>query len=70
MKKIQIVVMEIAGQVQVFLSPLSRIQRQRLQLWGVPDDTYEQLLALFPKPPPSMSERWVVTLRVITTKFY
>jgi transposase len=57
MKNIQIIVMEIGGQVQVFLSPLTRIQRQLLQLWGLPADIYEQLIATFPKPPPNMSER-------------
>jgi transposase len=56
MKHIHISVVEVGEQYHVLLSPMSKLQRQLLELWGLAADLYDCLVQCIPKPPPIMSE--------------
>ena len=56
MRAISISVVEVNGQVQVLLSPLTQVQRRLLALWDLPPDLYDQVARGFSKLPPNTSE--------------
>jgi transposase len=51
-KGISLAVVEVAGQVEPHLTPLTALQQTLLDLWGLPPDLYHRLTLHFPKPPP------------------
>jgi len=54
---ISLMVIEVAGRVQAFISPLTALQEQLLRLWDLPSDLYQRLASLlFPDPPPFFGE--------------
>jgi transposase len=56
-KGISLSVIEVAGRLQVFITPLTALQEKLLLLWELPADLYQRLTALlFPKPPPFLGE--------------
>jgi transposase len=57
-KGITLSIIEVAGQIQAFLTPLTALQEKLLRLWDLPADLYHRLLSLLsPKPPPIVGER-------------
>ena len=56
MKGVGLTVVEVAGQQQVLMSPLSAVQQQLLRLWDLPSDLYQRLALHFLDPPPTLSE--------------
>lgn len=50
-------VVEVGGRAHVLLSGVSELQRRLLSLLNMPPDLYENVVHLFPKPPPKTSER-------------
>jgi transposase len=55
---ISLMVIEVAGRVQAFITPLTALQEQLLRLWDLPSDLYQRLASLlFPNPPPFVGER-------------
>jgi transposase len=53
---ISLTVLEVAGQVRAFLSPLSRRQERLLELLGGSTDLYERLVEHFQEPALNLSE--------------
>jgi transposase len=53
---ISLTVIEVAGQVRAFLSPLSRLQERLLELLGWSTDLYERLVEHFQEPALDLSE--------------
>ncbi len=53
---ISLTVIEFAGQVRAFLSPLSRLQERLLELLGGSTDLYERLVEHFQEPTLNLSE--------------
>ena len=53
---ISLTVIEVAGQVRAFLSPLSRLQERLLELLGGSTDLYERLVEHFQEPTLNLSE--------------
>ena len=49
MKTISLSIVEVGGRVYALLSPLTRIQRQLLELWKMPADLYDRLANSIPK---------------------
>jgi transposase len=49
---ISLVLVETAGQRQAHMTPLTALQQQLLDLWGLPPNLYQRLTLHFPKPPP------------------
>ena len=49
---ISLAVVEVADQVAAHLTPLSDLQQELLDLWGLPSDLYQHLTLHFPEPPP------------------
>jgi hypothetical protein len=47
---INLIVIEVAGQVRAFLSPLSHLQERLLELLGGSTDLYERLVEHFQEP--------------------
>lgn len=56
LKTIQVSVVEVHGCIHVLLTPLTKVQRQLLELWELPPDLYEKVTRGFPQTPESMSE--------------
>jgi len=56
MKSISISVVEVNGQIHIMLVPLTKLQKELLDLWGLPPDFYENVTRGFPKPHPNTSE--------------
>jgi hypothetical protein len=50
LRGISLTVIEVAGQVRAFLSPLSRLQERLLELLGGSTDLYERLVEHFQEP--------------------
>jgi transposase len=53
---VRVSVVEVSGQVHVLLSGVTELQRRLLSLLNMPPDLYENVVQLFPKPPPNTSE--------------
>ncbi len=53
---ISLTVIEVAGQIRAFLSPLSRLQERLLELLGWSTDLYERLVEHFQEPALDLSE--------------
>lgn len=49
---IDLVVTERAGRVGVHVTPLTALQQRLLELWELPPDLYQRIVAHFSKPPP------------------
>jgi transposase len=56
MKTISVSVVEVNGQVQALLSPLTEVQKRLLELWRMPPDLYEKVVCGFPKQAVNTSE--------------
>jgi transposase len=56
MKTISVSVVEVNGQTNALLSPLTEVQTRLLELWGLPPDLYAEIARGFPKPPVNTSE--------------
>ena len=46
---------EVNGQTHALLTPLTEVQRRLLELWGLPPDLYDRLIASWPTPPTNAS---------------
>jgi transposase len=55
MQTISVSVVEVNGQTHALLTPLTEVQRRLLQLWGLPPDLYDQLVASWPTAPTNTS---------------
>jgi transposase len=53
---VRVSVVEVGGQIHVLLAGVTELQRRLLSLLNMPPDLYENVVQLFPKPPPNMSE--------------
>lgn len=51
-KGISLAVVQVAGQLAVYLTPLTALQRTLLHLWDLPPDLYQRLSLHFAEPPP------------------
>jgi transposase len=56
MKTISVSLVEVNGQVQALLSPLTEVQKRLLELWRMPPDLYETVVCGFPKQAVNTSE--------------
>jgi transposase len=56
LQTISVSVLEVNGQVQALLSPLTEVQKRLLELWNLPPDLYENVRRGFPKIPENTSE--------------
>jgi transposase len=56
MKTISLSVIEVNGQQHALLTPLTNIQKELLDLWGLPPDLYEKIARDIQKTPPNISE--------------
>ena len=56
MQTISLSVIEVNGQTQALLSPLTEVQKRLLELWDLPADLYENVARGFPNPPSNTSE--------------
>jgi transposase len=50
MQTISVRVIEVNGKTHALLTPLTEVQRRLLQLWGLPPDLYDRLIASWPTP--------------------
>ena len=50
MQTISVSVIEVNGKTHALLTPLTEVQRRLLQLWGLPPDLYDRLIASWPTP--------------------
>lgn len=55
MQTISVSVVEVNGQTHALLTPLTAVQRRLLQLWDLPPDLYDRLIANWPTPPTNTS---------------
>jgi transposase len=55
MQTISVSVVEVNGQTYALLTPLTEVQRRLLELWGLPPDLYDRLIADWPTPPTNTS---------------
>jgi hypothetical protein len=53
---VSLTVIEVAGRVRAFLSPMSRLQERLLELLGWSTDLYERVVEHFQEPPFNLSE--------------
>jgi transposase len=53
---VRVSVVAVGGQVHVLLSGVTELHRRLLSLLNMPPDLYENVVQLFPKPPPNRSE--------------
>ncbi len=51
-KGINLAIVEAAGQLVKYITPLTALQEKLLDLWGLPPDLYHRLTLHFPEPPP------------------
>lgn len=56
MKTISVSVIEVNGQQHALLTPLTKIQKELLDLWGLPPDLYEKIAQVIQKTTPNISE--------------
>lgn len=54
---VSLTVIEVAGRVRAFLSPMSRLQERLLELLGGSTDLYERVVEYFQEPALNLSER-------------
>ena len=54
-KGINLMVVEVGGQRQTHITPLSGLQQTLLDLWGLHPDLYQRLTDLSPQSPPELS---------------
>ena len=57
LRGVSLTVIEVAGRVRAFLSPMSRLQERLLELLGGSTDLYERVVEYFQEPALNLSER-------------
>lgn len=55
MQAISVSVVEVNGRTHALLTPLTEVQRRLLELWGLPRDLYDRLIASWPTLPNNTS---------------